>query len=136
VGSLPSIGDKVRREKALDFIGRNSRPQTGSLPPGRGSAHPASMFRSGAFFHNALTLSNRGDPMLMGVHRIGKARSHEQVAPVSLGEFYRPWSFSMFPSLNLSAAKRTRSDRSGVSVSKNGKLFSHSVSRILATALC
>jgi hypothetical protein len=29
----------------------------------------------------------------MGVYRIGEARSHEQVAPVSLGEFYRPVEF-------------------------------------------
>jgi hypothetical protein len=28
-----SIGDKVRREKALDFSGCNSRPGTGSLHP-------------------------------------------------------------------------------------------------------
>ena len=28
-----SVGDKVRREKALDFSGCNSRPGTGSLHP-------------------------------------------------------------------------------------------------------
>jgi len=30
------VGDKVRREKALDFSGCNSRPGTGSLHPSRG----------------------------------------------------------------------------------------------------
>ena len=49
-------------------------------------------------------------PMLVRIYRIGKTRSHEQVAPVSIGKLYRAArSFSMLPSLNLSAAKRTRS---------------------------
>ena len=30
---LRSVGEKVRREKALDFSGCNSRPGTGSLHP-------------------------------------------------------------------------------------------------------
>src|SRR5215470_5748316 len=33
LGSIASIGEKVRREKALDFSGWNSRPGTGSLHP-------------------------------------------------------------------------------------------------------
>jgi hypothetical protein len=32
-GKCPSVGEKVRREKALDFSGCNSRPGTGSLHP-------------------------------------------------------------------------------------------------------
>jgi hypothetical protein len=31
--STPPVGEKVRREKALDFSGCNSRPGTGSLHP-------------------------------------------------------------------------------------------------------
>ena len=33
VGSLIVVGEKVRREKALDFSGCNSRPGTGSFHP-------------------------------------------------------------------------------------------------------
>jgi hypothetical protein len=33
IGYSSSVGDKVRREKALDFSGCNSRPGTGSLHP-------------------------------------------------------------------------------------------------------
>jgi hypothetical protein len=30
---MPLVGEKVRREKALDFSGCNSRPGTGSFHP-------------------------------------------------------------------------------------------------------
>jgi hypothetical protein len=50
---LLSIGEKVRRENALDFSGCNSRPQTGALDPVANATSGFDVLK-GAFFHNGL----------------------------------------------------------------------------------